>query len=168
VLFAVLTGMVAVGWSAISATRPYRRTAPRYAAGQPLVAQGGVAGRAAVLGAPTTHRALALLELKSALEEGLAQRLGLPPNTGIAGLFEEIERQGRLSGSDLPGAPGVPALVELKRIFDELNRAESAVASARPLRVSRDGVENMRRRVLAILEQVGTAPPTIHRHGEPH
>ena len=32
ILFAVLTGMVAVGWTAISATRPYRRSSPRYAA----------------------------------------------------------------------------------------------------------------------------------------
>ena len=43
----------------------------------PLVAQGGVAGHAAVIAAPHTSRVLAMLELKSALEEGLAPLLGL-------------------------------------------------------------------------------------------
>lgn len=148
VLFAVVAGIAAVGWTASSSLKVYRRSPPRYAAAQPLVAQGGVAGRAAVLGAPTTHRALALLELKSALEEGLAQRLGLPPNAGPAAIVAEAERRGALSAR---------GLAELRRVFAELTRAESAVAASQPLRVTHESVEKTRRAVLAILSEANAS-----------
>lgn len=144
VLFAVVAGVAAVGWTLSSSLKVYRRSPPRYAATQPLVAQGGVAGRAAVLGAPTTHRALALLELKSALEEGLAERFGLAPTTGPAAFVAEAERRGALSPR---------SLAELRRLFSELGRAETAVAASQPLRVTNETVEKTRRAVLAILSE---------------
>jgi len=145
VLFAALAGIGALGWTVGASVRVYRRHAPRYAAAQPLVAQGGVAGRAAVLAAPTTHRALALLELKSALEEGLAHRLNLAPGAGLPALARALHEQGRLSKKSSE---------ELGRIMSELGRAEMAVASSRPLKVTAESVERMRRRVLAILSEV--------------
>lgn len=144
VLFAVVAGVGAVAWTLSSSLKVYRRSPPRYAAAQPLVAQGGVAGRAAVLGAPTTHRALALLELKSALEEGLAERFGLAPTAGPAAFVAEAERRGALSPR---------SLAELRRLFSELGRAETAVAASQPLRVTNETVEKTRRAVLAILSE---------------
>jgi hypothetical protein len=147
VIFAVVAGIGAVGWTASSSLKTYRRSAPRYAAVHPLVAQGGVAGRAAVLGAPTTHRALVLLELKSALEEGLADRFGLPSNAGAAALVAEAERRGSLSPR---------SLAALKRLFAELARAELAVTATQPLRVPYETVERTRQAVLAILAEAST------------
>lgn len=144
VLFAVVAGLGAVGWAISSSLKIYRRSPPRYAATQPLVAQGGVAGRAAVLGAPTTHKALALLELKSALEEGLAEKLGLAPTAGPQALLAEAERQGAL-------APR--SLAELRRLWSELGRVETAVAASQPYRVTHETVEETRRAVLAILSE---------------
>ena len=57
VLLGALLALASGVWTARVATRPYKRAIPRYASGVPLVGQGGVAGRAAVLAAPTTHRA---------------------------------------------------------------------------------------------------------------
>lgn len=143
-VFAVVAGIVAVGWTVASSLKVYRRSPPRYASAQLLVAQGGVAGRAAVLGAPTTHRALVLLELKSALEEGLAERFGLSPRAGPAELVAEAERRAVLAPQ---------SLAELKRLFGELGRAETAVAASQPFRVTKETVERTRRAVLAILAE---------------
>jgi hypothetical protein len=145
VLLAVLAAVGAVGFVATASLRAYRRSTPRYAAPQPLLAQGGVAGRAAVLGAPSTHRALVLLELKSALEEALAHRLGLPPTAGPALIFEAIEQQHALSAR---------STAELRRLLTELAKAENAVATSRALKVSEQSVERTRQRVLAILSEL--------------
>ncbi len=144
----VLAGVVAVGWAVSSSLKVYRRSPPRYAAAQLMVAQGGVAGRAAVLGAPTTHRALVLLELKSALEEGLSERLGLPPHTSPGQLVAEAEQRGVLSAQ---------SLAKLRRLLSELTRAEAAVASSQPLRVTKESVERTRRGVLAILSEAAAS-----------
>lgn len=150
-LLAVVVAIGAVSWIGLSATRPYRRTVPRYAAPVPLLAQGGVAGRAAVLAAPTTHRALALLELKSALEERLSRMLDLPPDAGPARILDQINRQGALSRRSSE---------ELKAMFSELAKAEAAIAASQPLRVTLPVVENMRKRVMKILSEIDQAPRT--------
>jgi hypothetical protein len=144
-LLAVVVGVGAVGWAGLTATRPYKRAPPRYAKAQPLVAQGGVAGRAAVLGAPTTHKALALLELKSALEKALGQHLGLAAPVAAQTLAEEVDRQGALSKGSSE---------ELKRILMELGRAENRVAVSQPLKVTQQAVEEMRHRVQRILDEL--------------
>jgi hypothetical protein len=145
IVLAMLAGLGLVVWTGVVSTRPYRRSAPRYAAPQPLVAQGGVAGRAAVLAAPTTHPALALLEVKSALDEGLALRLDLPPNTSAKALLEEIDGRALLARKSYE---------ELVSIFKQLNRAEMAVAAAQPLRVPRGSVERLAARVNALLAEL--------------
>src|SRR5205823_4103910 len=66
-----IAALVAFGigvWTTTVASRVYRRRIPSFARPVPLVAQGGAAGRAAMLLAPSTPRALAVIELKSALE----------------------------------------------------------------------------------------------------
>ncbi len=88
-LLALAVGLGVVGWTSSRAGHPHKAVAPRFVKGTSIAAQGGVAGRAAVLGAPGTARVLAMLELKSALEEDVATRLGLdraPPPDELAKL----------------------------------------------------------------------------------
>ena len=140
-----LAAFAAIFWAGTSAMRPYRRIAPRYARTQPLVAQGGAAGRAAVLAAPTTHRALVMLELKSALDEGLALRLGVDADLATSGLLEEIVRQDALSRRSLK---------LLERMFAELRKSENAVAAGQSIRIGLRQIEAMRKNVREILDEV--------------
>ena len=67
---------VAIGfWVWTRASRVHRAATPRYVKPIPLAAQGGVAGHAAVIAAKGTTRALAVLEIKTALEEELCAAL---------------------------------------------------------------------------------------------
>lgn len=145
VLLAALSALVALVWVGSNATRPYYRAVPRYARATARVAQGGAVGRIAVLAAGTTHRALPLLELKSALEEGLALRLRADALAGVQTVLAEAQRQDALSGSSLR---------RVERLFSDLGRAEAAVATARPFRVTSVMVERMRREIEAILAEV--------------
>jgi hypothetical protein len=132
-----------VAWVGSMATRVYGRTAPRYALGTPLVAQGGVAGHAAQLGAPTTRPAFALLELRSALEEGIAVRLGISqpgPN-----LLEEIDRQGAL---------GQRSSGDLRQLLAELDQVSQAVSRHQPVNVTKTRLGNLQARVSAILDEI--------------
>jgi hypothetical protein len=82
-LGAIALGLGVIGWTVLRAGKTHRASRPRFARSIAAVAQGGVAGHAATLGAPGTSRLLAVLELKSAIEEELATRLGLdkaPPH----------------------------------------------------------------------------------------
>jgi hypothetical protein len=76
-LAAIAVGLGVVAWTSARAGKTHRAVTPRYVRPVAGAAQGGVAGRAAVVGAPGTSRVLAILELKSALEEELATRLAL-------------------------------------------------------------------------------------------
>jgi hypothetical protein len=142
---AALAAFGAVAWAATNATRPYRRTPPRYCRPLPLVAQGGAAGRAAVLAAPTTQRSLAALELKNALEEGLANRLGVDVDVGPTRIVEEIVRQEALSGGSLQ---------TLRKLFGELRRIENAVAAGQPIQLRVRHIERWQQDVQKILTEV--------------
>jgi hypothetical protein len=116
-LAAVLVAGGVVVWTGARAGKTHRLATPRFARSIPVVAQGGVAGHAAVLGAPGTSRALAILELKSALEEELATRLGLqraPPTDQIVARLRAV----RLL--DEAGA------VALSRLFAAMTRLTQA------------------------------------------
>jgi hypothetical protein len=120
----------------------------------PVASHGGVAGHAAVLGAPGTSRVLAMLELKNALEEELATRLGvdrpphtdeLPAKTLAAGIFDAAQ------------------VAELARLLGQFARVEAALLS-RPRsaaeRVRDADVVRAAARVRALLA------PRV-QHGEP-
>jgi hypothetical protein len=89
-----LATMVAGGVAAFALTRggrPYRHRMPRFVRPAPAVAWGGLAGRAAVLAAPSTPAALVMLELKAALEDELRDRVGAkgsPPTSTLADLAQ--------------------------------------------------------------------------------
>jgi hypothetical protein len=143
-LAAVLVCAVAV-WAMTAAMRRYRRTAPRYARETPLVAQGGLAGRAAVLSAPTTHRALAVLEMKAAMEETARERLGLPETASADEIVQEIDRQEALS---------LRSSKSLEGLFREMTRAENAVTRTEPIRIPEDRVRRMHAEMAAILSEL--------------
>ena len=126
VVLGALAALSTVAWLGLVAARACRRSPPRYARPVPLVAQGGVAGRAAVLAAPTTHRALAVLELKSALEEAMAARLGLELPVSPSALFEAAASIGGLDDSRLKA---------LKRLVLRMGIVETSVTAGRPIRI---------------------------------
>jgi hypothetical protein len=148
VLLGALLALASGVWTARVATRTYKRATPRYASAVPLVGQVGVAGRAAVLAAPTTHRALALLELKSALEEALGDKLGVARGASPAALLAEIDRQNLLDKQSSE---------ELKRLFSQMSHAESQVLASQSLKVSPELVEDTRQRVLKLLATIDAA-----------
>jgi hypothetical protein len=150
-LLAVLTALGAMAWVGVVAARPYRRSTPRYAAQTPLVAQGGAAGRAAVLAAGTTHRALVVLELKSALEEGLCERLRLSPATRGRLLLGEVERRKLL---------GRASFEKLARMMADMGSAEDRVAASQAPRVSVAEVQRMHRDMLDLLADIDRALET--------
>lgn len=143
-LLGVMAGLFSLGWVAWVATRPYRRIQPRFARALPLVAQGGLAGRAAALSAPTTHRALAVVEVKSALVEALADHLDLPANSAV----DELVRA-------LGARNASPArLAELKALLIELREVENSVAAARPMRVSAAQLRLLWQRAARLLQAI--------------
>ena len=100
----VLAGAVGLGivlWVGARAGKTHRALSPRFVRPTPAVSQGGVAGYAAVLRAPTTARALAILELKSALEEGLCAILELPDTPSHEALLRKLSAQGVLDAEGL-------------------------------------------------------------------
>lgn len=130
-LLIALAAIAALGvavWVARSSARPYRSPMPRYARPTPLVAQGGVAGRFAVLAAPTSPRALILLELKSALFEAMALRFGLESDPSPEALTRLVSREGALDER---------ALSAFKEVLSTMHRVESSMVAGRPANVSR-------------------------------
>lgn len=144
--------MIAGGVAAFAMARhgrPYRHRSPRFVRPLPAVGRGGLAGRAAVLSAPSTPAALVLLELKAALEDELRDRLradGSPPTSTLV---------------DLARAQGVldePTAAELKRFFLGMATLETQVAAGQIPRLGRRAVSRLTRsfhRFLAELDRAG-------------
>jgi hypothetical protein len=121
-LLAATIGLAIVMWIGSRAGRVHKSHAPRYTREIPTLAQGGIAGHAAVLAAPGTSRVLAMLEWKSALEDELCGELkidALPPQDV---LFAELSRKRLLD------AEGIRSLKEL---LLRLSSVETMVLSQR-------------------------------------
>ncbi len=152
-LLAVVTAGAAAVWAVLAATRRYLPGLPRYARPTPAVAQGGLAGRAAVLSAETTQRALVVLELKAALEETLRHKLALSELASSREITEEIDRRGALSRRSSKA---------LGELLSEMARAEDAVTRAERIRVSSGAIRKMHDSVTELLTELdarlGTRP----------
>jgi hypothetical protein len=143
-----LAALVAFGvgvWTTTVSSRVYRKRLPSFARPVPLVAQGGTAGRIAVLSAATTPHALAILELKSALEEGLAHDLGLKGKVPSGQLIDEVKQKRALDER------GVRAL---KEILLEMANIETLVAAGQSRRVKKADVVRVARVVFDLLQTV--------------
>lgn len=119
---AILLALALVVWVGSRAGRLHKPVVPRFVRRIPAVAQGGVAGHAAVIGAPQTTRVLAILELKSALEEQLTTLLGL---TAVPGQQELLSR---ISASGLLSADG---LHDLRRVLLRMANVENMIVFQR-------------------------------------
>jgi hypothetical protein len=104
---AIALGLALVVWVASRAGRLHRPIVPRFVRAVPAVAQGGVAGHAAVIAAPQTSRVLAVLELKSALEEQLTTMLGRSSVPSHKELLSEVAAQGLLDAEGVRTLSGI-------------------------------------------------------------
>jgi len=138
---------LAVGyWVLKRSSRPYKSPLPRYARPVPLVAQGGVAGRFALLAAPTSPRSLALLELKSALFEALSQRFDLGPSPSPTALTKVVGSSENLDRAQMD---------ELRDVMATMQRVEASVTGGRAAKVSRATVHHAAEVVRRVLEACG-------------
>jgi len=144
-IFAILAvgGTSAFAWT--SSGRLYQRPTPRYARPQPLSAQPGAAGRAAVLSAPTTHASLVLLELKAAAEEYLRATLAMPEASSKA-LLQALHDRGALDPSKLE---------RLISSFAKMEQAEKAMLGSENLRIRPESIKKVHRELTEILPSVG-------------
>ena len=144
--FLGLLSAVAIGrmaWRACG-RRPnvYR---PRFAAAEPLVSQPGIAGRAAVLGAPTTPRALVMLELMSGFTAYLSSALRVSDSQQPAQVFE-LARDSQLINQSQHEA--------LSRLSKLVVRLQVALAAGGQARVRRDELNRAHRLMLDIVETI--------------
>ena len=109
-------------WVYTRASRVHRAATPRYTKAIPLAVQGGIAGHAAVIAARGTTRALAVLEIKTALEEELCSALGLEHAPAPGELVRIAKEVGILS--DARGR-------ELHELLGYMGRVETLVLSRR-------------------------------------
>ena len=121
-LVAASVGLGIVLWVSSRAARTHEPIIPRYTRAVPVAAQGGVAGHAAVIAAPGTTRALAVLELKSALEEELCAKLELDRATTPEILARHAASAGVLSD---------PSARDLHRLLVRMAEVETLVLSRR-------------------------------------
>jgi hypothetical protein len=121
-LGALAVGLGVVFWTSVQAGKTHRPSPPRFVRSIPIVVHGGVAGHAAILGAPGTGRFLAMLELKSALEEDLTTRLGLDRTPPHDLLVERVRAAGLLDEDGLR---------DLSRLFRTLAPFETMLGGNR-------------------------------------
>lgn len=150
-LLALAVGLGVVAWTSSRAGHPHRAVVPRFVKPAPAAVQGGVAGRAAVLAAPGTSRVLAMLEMKSALEEDIATRLDLDRTPTP----EELAKRARAAG--LLDAEHAEALERLLKTLGEMEDALSLHQRRAVERVRDADVFAVAARVRDLLEAVGAA-----------
>jgi hypothetical protein len=140
-LLAALFGLAAAATALMLSGRTYQRPTPRYALPIPLVAQGGVAGRAAVLSSATTASTLVVVELKKAMDAFLRERLELPRHANSQQLLQALSASRALPESTRR---------ELEDVYGKLIRAENSLLIApENVRFSRESTTHM----LAVLQR---------------
>ena len=147
---AVLAGAGSLVWAINYSSRRYRRSVPRYALAPLLVAQGGLAGRAAVLSAPTTDPALVLLELRSALSEALAQRLGLSRLASPEQIIAELAKRPWFDADRVR---------HIGELFRALAAGQAPILARKRLKLAREPLANLARKVMEILDEIEERSP---------
>ena len=144
-VLAVLSGSGALAWAINYSSRRYRRSVPRYALAPPLVAQGGLAGRAAVLSAATTDPALVLLELRAALSEALAQRLGMSRLASPEQIVAELAKRQWFDAARVR---------QISELFRSLAAGQAPILARKRLKLNRDRLAALSRKVMEILSEI--------------
>lgn len=150
ILVAALAGLLMLWWVTRTLVRLYKSRLPRFAREAPLMAQGGVAGRVAVLSSPLSPPALALLEVRDAFTEALAHHFDMVERPQPAHLIDELKRRGLLSAQ---------LEARLNGMFASMRAAETAMVSGAPARVSRDEVGQAAGVVHELIRIVGVEVP---------
>lgn len=142
-LAAMVTLLVA-RWILINAWRRSASAMPRYLRPQLATEQAGWPGHAAVLTAPRTHPALLVLEFREAFRARLAHLVSVAPSASSDELVATVESR-RL----LP-----PEFVSsLRNLLREVDTAERAAASQKPIRINHRKVTALLQQGLDILDQ---------------
>jgi hypothetical protein len=156
-VFAIGLGLALVIWVGSRAGRLHKPLVPRFIRRVPQVAQGGVAGHAAVIGAPQTSRVLAILELKSALEEQLTTLLGGAKVPGQQELLTQVT-EARLLDAE--------GMRTLRQLLLRMSNVETMVVFQRSggmVQPVRDNeVVSMARTVKELLARAHAAHASVH------
>lgn len=147
---ASLLGVFGLWWISQNALKGFRSNTPRFASPLPLLAQGGLPGRAAVLSAPSTDRALTVAELDGLLKDELCARASLPFGSTPEAALTVLEGRGL--------TPAVAARV--KELLTAARRAEGPILRRQPSRITAGQVTDHERKlnlVLAELERTSKA-----------
>ncbi len=157
-----LLGLGLAGLSFLRIGHAHLPVPPSFTRPPSSAAQGGAVGRAAVLGAPSTPKALILLELKSALEEALAHRLGVmpPQRPPLAAMLEEVLRS--RSHPEARTTLDASDRLAFKEVLEHMSRAEMDIVRGRGDRVRTAVLTQAVHRVAMLLrlEQPLAAPDT--------
>lgn len=161
---AVALGLALVVWIGSRAGRLHKPITPRFVRATPKVAQGGVAGHAAVIAAPQTSRVLAVLELKSALEEQLTAILALPRVPGQQELLAQVAAQNVLDADGVRSLSGLllrMASVETMVVFQRSGGMVQPIRDHEVVTMARTVGDLLRRAEHARADRAGTprTPP---------
>lgn len=147
----IAAALVALGvglWTTSVASRIYQRKVPSFVRPISALSQGGTAGRTAMLSAPTTPPALIVLELKSALEEGIAHDLGFASNLPPTQLLAEVAKSRVLDER---------RQATLKAALLEMAEVETMVTAGQPQVVGKSDATRLGAIVFDLLQLVRTA-----------
>jgi hypothetical protein len=150
VLVAAAVGLVVLWWVAKTLVKLYKSRLPRFARQTPLLAQGGVAGRIAVLASPVSPPGLALLELRDALAETLGSHFGFTERVSASRLVDEVKSRGNLDA-------GLEA--QVRRMLSSMRAAETAMVAGTPGKVNREEVKRAAAALERLLEAAGVDIP---------
>jgi hypothetical protein len=145
IALAALAAIAVAIWAGFAGGQLYSPVAPGFARPLPLPAQGGFAGRVAVLGAKSTDRALILRELLRSLQAALRDRLGSTVPMSPRELVRAAAEKKLL-------AP--PSLRSLEEVLALLSAGEVAVMNARRLSLSDRKLQALHAAVLDIVAEM--------------
>ncbi len=143
-----LAAIAAIGvavWAGLAGGQLYVPLAPGYVRPVPYAAQGGFAGRVAVLGSKSSDRAMIVLDMKRTLEATLRARLNLSPTASTGEIVQAAARSDILKPATVRG---------LEQLLRRLSAGEIAVMNARRLSVSDRSLRALHEGVLDILSEM--------------
>ena len=144
-ILAALGCLAVMAWALLYAARPRSRATPRYSAPEPLVAQGGLSGRIAVLSAPNTDPALGLSELRGVVLELLGERLSLGRGPSAKLVLAEIQRRQLLSE---------PAWHDLNNALSELRIIEERIVKKQRRLIPPAKLDGLRKKLMAAVLEI--------------
>ena len=142
-IVSVVLGAALIAWIAAFTLRPYRSSLPLHARPPTLAAQGGPAGRVAMLGAPTSPRILTVIELKQAMLDRLSSEVGIEcnpqPNAVLRALAQTSQRPPR-------------QITEIETWFNTIAKLESSMTASHSPRVRLSKLKRLHRQASALLQ----------------